>query len=886
MAPGETRSRVIFLLLVAAVATIASVALSVAGAEGDDVYTTIDVNFHHLGDHFVPTYQPQATEGTEYDSDFEASDDLESPAFKLWMRGMVPMDRVSIDYVKLYVNDELVALLNEYAIGNGSIYDIDDEVELEVSLEEGILVDGVNHFRIVTGWGYDYSDRDDIMFWNIRLVRAKPLEMACNLLSPSPGDDHLAGLDSEEVSLIVWNDRHVDALQWVRVTLDPGGADVTFLWTQKTDTMVLEPGATDHAVLPATWGHTGKDILNRTWNLRATMSFKWSFPTDGPVDVRVVVRDDQTREHTFLFEEVLTVRTALEMSGVVTVLGEEQGPLGPGSWVKGGEGVNVTVPPLVYEGTLDVHPPPGTYSISLMWDVTEVARSAPAPGETWSAHWVVPFVPRDTVVLSIRAVDLPMGAVGPGPVSVSLEVDGRGPTWLTMSPPGGTWLTQRTVQMWADLTDGDGSGPDPFSVEYQVWLSGAPGWGDWTPAMLDLVGGEGSAARALISITLPEGAGHRVRWRSVDKVGNGPTVSSTLSFGVDMTAVTLEPSSETQWMRTLNVTVTCIVTDPDGGNGGSGVDASSIEFSVLRAGTSAWSEWAPPWSAGELDGNRQVEALALVTLTDGGENYVRWRARDLAGNPATVSAPSVLMVDTSVPVLVNHWPRGETFATDDDARVVATFSDGDGSGVDIGRVEFSVSLGGEDDFGEWTTAEVTGSAFDMVRADLDLQNLSGHDNWIKWRVWDAAGNGPVEYGAFQILVNLPPSALISSPADGSRHYVTDHVQLSSLGSADPDPEDVLTFEWWSDGDGALGMGPMLGVTLSPGEHRITLRVEDGVGEGHVSETSITIVVVERTVVREPISPWLILVVLVAVVVTVAMAREYSNNRRRRMDGIS
>ena len=163
--------------------------------------------------------------------------------------------------------------------------------------------------------------------------------------------------------------------------------------------MVLEPGATDHAVLPAIWGNTDKDILNRTWNLRATMSFKWSFPTDGPVDIRVVVRDDQTKKHTFLFEEVLTVRTTLEMSGVVTVLGEEQGPLGPGSWVKGGEGVNLTVPPLVYEGTLDIHPPPGTYSISLMWGDTEVARSAPAQGETWTTDWVVPFVPRQRVLL-------------------------------------------------------------------------------------------------------------------------------------------------------------------------------------------------------------------------------------------------------------------------------------------------------------------------------------------------------------------------------------------------------------------------------------------------------------------------------------------------------
>ena len=433
------------------------------------------------------------------------------------------------------------------------------------------------------------------------------------------------------------------------------------------------------------------------------------------MDIEVVIRDDQTRMHTFLFEEVLTVRTDIEMSGPVTITGDEQGPLGPGSWVLGGERLAVTVPPLVYAGTQDVYPPPGTSSISLQWDGTEVARSVPAQGSIWAADWTVPFVPRATVVLSIKVVDLPDGAGGPSPVSVTLEVDGRGPTWLSTAPAEGTWLTDRTIHIWADLTDGDGSGVDPFSVEYQLWEAGSIGWTEWSPAMLDPDGGAGNAARALMSLTLPQGDGHRVRWRAMDVVGNGPSISNEVSFGLDMDHVTLVPSSDLDWIRTINVTVRCVITDPDGGTGSSGVDVGSIEISVLAAGSSTWSEWTGPWTVGELDGIWQVEALALVTLADGGESYVRWRARDLAGNPLIVSAPSTLLVDTSVPSLVDHWPRGDTFDDDDGAKAVATFTDGNGAGIDLARVEFSLSLDNTDDLGNWTIARVPGSARDVVR---------------------------------------------------------------------------------------------------------------------------------------------------------------------------
>jgi hypothetical protein len=859
-------------------------ALAMGGSATDDVITTIDVQYHHLGDHFVPTYQPQESEGLEYENTFELSGEVENPAIQMWVRGLVPAHEVTIDYVKLYINDVLLGYINEYAIGSGSIYDVDDEVEVEVSIEEGILVQGTNRFKIVTGWGHSINDRDDIMFWNIRLVRAKPLEVSCNLVTPSPGDAHHPGLDVEEVTIMVWNDRHVDALQWVRVTVDLGGANVAYRWTQNVDSTQLEPFATKHAGFPLGWWSTSKDLLNRTWTISARMSFLWTFPTEGPIDITVLVRDDQTKMHTFTFEDVLEVRTSLVLSGPASIVGDAQGPLGPGSWVRGGENITVTVPPVIYEGSKDVHPPGGTVTLSMLWGELMASSSVQSPGTEWSANWTVPRLPRDSVTLTIRAEQLPTGARGPEPVMVELEVDGRSPTWLSTWPPNDSWLLDPALAAWADVTDSDGVGTDPFSVEFQQWDPGTGAWGPWMPASFLEGDGEGGVPRALTTLVLDESPNHAIRWRATDKVGNGPSASVPVVFGVDLQPVQVEPEALVGWNRVDRVKVSALVMDPLVADGGSGVDPASVEYSLLLAGNGGWSDWAQPDSVVPGNGSRWYMAHVEVDIEEGGDNYIRWRARDLAGNPITISAPEMLMVDTVPPGLVSYWPTGDTFERSSDVRAIATFTDGTGSGVDMDRVEFAVSTGDNGSFGEWIRVEVTGTA-DMSRAEVTLDGIEGHDNWVRWRVWDLAGNGPVEYGPYRLRVNLPPIAVISSPADGSNHRADASVQFSAEGSWDPDADDLLSYEWMSDVDGYLGSGHYINVVLSTGEHTVTLVVDDGLDGDHVVSASVDLRLVERTEVKEPISIWLLLLIIIIVVTTLAVARELIVSRRRRLRGL-
>jgi hypothetical protein len=882
---ASTPRTLAFFLFLAAAATLLLASGVAAEANGDDVYTTIDVNFHHLGDHFVPTYQPQDPEGVEYERQFTIEGEVENPAIRMWVRGLVPPHAVSIDYVKLYINEVEIGYINEYAMGSGSIYDVDDEVEIEVSIEEGILKEGTNTFKIITGWGNSPDDRDDIMFWNIRLVRAKPLEMACNLLSPQPVTVHHPGLDSEMVSIVVWNDRHVDALQWVRVTVDPDGAGTSWRWTQNVDQFSLDAGATDHATFPPSWHSSSKDLLNRTWVLNVDLAFGWTFPTDGPVDIEVVVRDDQTRMHSFTFEEVLEVRTGLGLSGPVRLVADDQGPLGPGSWVRGGEGLSVWVPPAVYAGSQDVHPPEGTVSVSLEWGGTEVARSGQGRGESWTTAWQVPTIPRATVTVGIRLVDLPTGADAPDPVLVDVEVDGRGPTWLSAAPEVGSWLLERDVTAWSDLTDGDGAGLDPFTLEVQVKDPVSGAWGAWTLARLVIGGGEGGSSRGVVALMLPEGGEHGVRWRAMDVLGNGPTVSPVVTFGVDGTQVDMETLAAEDWLRSTNVSVSCLVSDPDAGLGSSGVDVSSVEFSVLLSGSEGWTDWEAPDSVDQVIGTATVQATAFLSLVEGGDNYVRWRARDTAGNPLVVTPPDMLRVDTTPPELVSHWPRAGTFDSPEEGRVVGTFTDGLGSGLDLATLELSISLGSRSDFGPWEPVDAEGDPGDLVRAEAGVEGLVGHDNWVTWRARDLAGNGPVEFGPFRLMVNLPPTAVIASPGEGETFGREDIVAFSADGSSDPDEGDQLTYGWWSDRDGALGSGAEMRTPLTAGEHVITLYVDDGLGGDHVATATVSVKVTEPVQVREPFNFWLLLLILMVAVVVAVVIREHRARRRRRLEGL-
>jgi hypothetical protein len=89
------------------------------------------------------------------------------------------------------------------------------------------------------------------------------------------------------------------------------------------------------------------------------------------------------------------------------------------------------------------------------------------------------------------------------------------------------------------------------------------------------------------------------------------------------------------------------------------------------------------------------------------------------------------------------------------------------------------------------------------------------------------GNGPSTRAnvSFSVRENIPPTIRISTPAEGARYF--DYQRITFDASASSDAEDhYLYYSWNSDKAGHLGNGATIHKTLAPGQHLVTVWVDD------------------------------------------------------------
>jgi len=108
-----------------------------------------------------------------------------------------------------------------------------------------------------------------------------------------------------------------------------------------------------------------------------------------------------------------------------------------------------------------------------------------------------------------------------------------------------------------------------------------------------------------------------------------------------------------------------------------------------------------------------------------------------------------------------------------------------------------------------------------------------------------------------LVVNLAPEVVIDEPENDDEFTTDDLITFDGSSSYDDDGDD-LVHEWTSDIDGVIGTDTVIEVSLSEGEHVITLKVDDGFGG--TDETSIDVTVVKLlplldiSIVMKPSSP--------------------------------
>ena len=455
------------------------------------------------------------------------------------------------------------------------------------------------------------------------------------------------------------------------------------------------------------------------------------------------------------------------------------------------------------------------------------------------------------------------------PNEVRVRIDTRNVTFTDPVPPDDMWHNVSRLMAGVTITDVQGSGIDITTVEYRISHGNLSAYGAW-----HRYEGQHTSQRevvARITDDFGEGPYNYVQWRAADIAGNGLTASAHFRVLVDTLAPSFRDLGPTGLQNTSEVEVTIVVDD---GDLGCGIDPDTVEYRV-RSGEGFYGPWREaevtpfqvvtgewPRTTVTEDGRRCHVTAPVSGLEEGWNNHVQFRASDLLGNGPALSTDFVLGVDTTGPSIFNTTPLPEEVQPNPEVAVSIELLD-TLSGVDIDGVQYRFGTNGRDSLGEWMRMPVSpfeGHYQGTVAIHLDR----GGSNYVQFRARDRVGNVN-ETAVLPVPVNMLPRAFIQWPVDGGELTDREPVELSAVGTSDPEGDEII-IEWYVEGqEGPVAKGEITSVKLRPGLYNLTLVARDPYGGE--DRASVTF-----TVVHEEVDSWSLpgLALLVLVVVVFAL----------------
>lgn len=212
----------------------------------------------------------------------------------------------------------------------------------------------------------------------------------------------------------------------------------------------------------------------------------------------------------------------------------------------------------------------------------------------------------------------------------------------------------------------------------------------------------------------------------------------------------------------------------------SGINGNSIEYRTANVSHDHLGEWQgiPLSGSGEI-----MEPAVSVNYKEGPDNWIQWRASDVAGNGPSVSSIYRVSVDTVGIGFQDFFPPDEFVQADTRVPISITITDFHGSGVDTGTIRAAVKPNGASDYGDWfdpgftvvskgppSTDELISGPEIVVLNTTVASFTNGTYNLIKFRGLDIAGNGFSESEEFRIRIDTSRSSLrvfLVEPVNGS-----------------------------------------------------------------------------------------------------------------------
>ncbi|MBN1389064.1 MAG: hypothetical protein JXA22_00295 [Candidatus Thermoplasmatota archaeon] len=545
----------------------------------------------------------------------------------------------------------------------------------------------------------------------------------------------------------------------------------------------------------------------------------FAYPTSLFQTLKVTCMGSGAIPCTYRIDDAYWVENTLDVSGSLYAYSFDRGYLGSGGWVHGNELFQFRGVKAIYPST-EISPRPGSIGFT-MTDEAGTAWTQDMAGETCMIDVIAENdMVRKVYNLSISKV--PPGADISGGLSYIINIDPFKPM-----PP-------QDIRVHADSYEDRSTSYDDDMEVYVTWSpaedqeSGILGYyvsnfdpmADGTRGAAKWVGSPDTSTK----VTFDRMGIQKVWVWSVDKAGNpsNPNFAITNIDSDEVAFSEFAPGNQV-WINTHTPITSILISDGEG----SGVSAKDVQYCTSITSKDEYTSWVTTKVARDA---QEMRISVKDTFVNGKSNWIKYRAKDLAGNGWTESGDFNLWVDEETPLFINFVPYETEYQNARSVVVSLDVSDQhgarEGSGIRTDTIEFRYSTGGKEMFGDWMPADVTTFDDQSAHVEMEIEFEEGKSNYVQFRAYDNVGN----YGQsreFNVLVNSIPDvkAVLSDPLNGREYLTTEKIFFDASQSKDPDG-DVLDFSWYSDIDGYLSGSGSFFKSLSPGSHVITLLIND------------------------------------------------------------
>ncbi|MBN1390475.1 MAG: hypothetical protein JXA22_07530 [Candidatus Thermoplasmatota archaeon] len=598
---------------------------------------------------------------------------------------------------------------------------------------------------------------------------------------------------------------------------------------------------------------------------RVYVKFMFDIPLNGNISVTLWARGGTALPNAEEVQDAFYLDTQVDLVGKVIVYDSRGYPIKNEGFTKELENISFNGTTLVYDSCHTVYPPDSSFYFHLVDDELNEYVDRNASGREMLIWLLMPSISvRKSFTMDLRYGNgdpFPAGKfIGEFP-SYAFRIDDSSPTSpATLTIRADSFKdTQREYDndnvlfiSWSSVID-SGSGVS----KYRVWTTYAPG--DLKIPYVD-----GKVTQYIWNGTT-EGVFRVFVWAE-DAVGHAGDWKEA-SIIIDKKDIFFSEFSpdprDTPWLRTLTPDISIEVKDNlTISNAATGVRPSTIEYSVSTSGIENFEEWisADLYDEEIVNPIDAIDVKLKPRFIETTENYIRFRAKDYAGNGYAYSETYNLKIDVTPVEVREFFPTPNVWH---DLNVISNrdiecylFDDTSGIRTSMIYYRIGTAYDAATSTYTWATGIPQQQGWEKLLA-RDWERIEGNElihitipysgyqegdqNFIQLMFRDEAGNGDYDsyFGEkmsvsplYQIYVNTQPVAVITSPVPLQEFWITDHVTLDASGSYDIDvDEGNLKFQWFCrELNKTLGYDMVQENLIFPAEgwYNITLYVGDSV----------------------------------------------------------